>query len=262
VYAVIPRAGLGNCLFPWARAIARSYEWDARLLPPVWLQARVGPWLRRERDRRSYSRLFRRASVWARVEATTKLLVAERLDEQAAAAQGGPDYGQLVVIEGMTEGFSTLWPHRTLIGASFLASLKSAQPSCDLKSGSYTAIHVRRGDFNRVLDVTSRNRLTPIGWYTKQLGALRSGPGRPMATVVCSDGTDEELAELLSIPNVCRAASAGAAADLLTLSRASVILGSSSTFSAWGFFLGHGQLVLPEGCNHYLAGVPNVSEAS
>jgi hypothetical protein len=78
--------------------------------------------------------------------------------------------------------------------------------------------------------------------------------------VVCSDGTDDELQPLLALPGVVRSRSANALDDLRVLSRASLIVGSRSTFSAWGAFLGDVPLYVARGANHYLQGNPRVFE--
>ena len=53
-----------------------------------------------------------------------------------------------------------------------------------------------------------------------------------------SDGSDEELQSLLSIPNVERCYFGNAFADMWAISKCKFIIASDSTFSAWGAFLG------------------------
>ena len=55
VYADLPRTGLCNMLFPWARAVLYARNHSLPLLAPEWVKlGRIGPWLRGERDKRYY----------------------------------------------------------------------------------------------------------------------------------------------------------------------------------------------------------------
>lgn len=53
-----------------------------------------------------------------------------------------------------------------------------------------------------------------------------------------SDGTDEELRDLTSLPDVERVFFGNAIADIYAISKCCYMIGSDSTFSGWGAFLG------------------------
>src|SRR5882724_5405748 len=57
--AVLPRTGLGNRLFPWARCRVFSFTNQAPMLSPRWAQLKIGPLVRGEVDRRFYFDLFK-----------------------------------------------------------------------------------------------------------------------------------------------------------------------------------------------------------
>src|SRR6476620_11629916 len=57
-HAILPKAGLGNRLFPWARCRVFSLKNNVPMLRPTWAQLRIGPLLRGESDLRHYSDLF------------------------------------------------------------------------------------------------------------------------------------------------------------------------------------------------------------
>ena len=61
-----------------------------------------------------------------------------------------------------------------------------------------------------------------------------------------SDGSDEELEELLQLPKVSRLFTGSALGDILALSKCNAIIGSDSTFSGWGAFLGQVPVVFPK----------------
>src|SRR5438309_1148882 len=57
--AVLPRAGLGNRLFPWARCRVFSFASKVPMVSPRWTQLKIGPLLRNESDLRLYFNLFK-----------------------------------------------------------------------------------------------------------------------------------------------------------------------------------------------------------
>jgi hypothetical protein len=98
------------------------------------------------------------------------------------------------------------------------------------------AIHVRLGDF--VYGDSSRgNRRIDLDWYVGILRRLRENLGS-MSVALFSDGTDEELAELLAIDGVRRVTFGSSIADMIGLSRARIFIASGSTFSMWASYLG------------------------
>ena len=50
--------GLGNLLFPWARAVCISKRTNLRVIAPTWPQFKLGPVFRNEPDKRFYLNLF------------------------------------------------------------------------------------------------------------------------------------------------------------------------------------------------------------
>src|SRR5262245_16094370 len=57
-HAVLPRAGLGNRLFPWARCVIYAHLHALPVIAPSWVQMKVGPLVRGEIDLRLYHNLF------------------------------------------------------------------------------------------------------------------------------------------------------------------------------------------------------------
>lgn len=65
---------------------------------------------------------------------------------------------------------------------------------------------------------------------------LRHKPSQKFA--IFSDGTDEELSAIISLPNTQRVFFGNEYNDLYAISKCKMLVGSNSTFSAWGAFLG------------------------
>lgn len=62
---VLGRYGLTHGLLAWARASVWCEQNGAVMLAPFWLKLRIGPYLRRERDKRNYFMLFGRVTATA-----------------------------------------------------------------------------------------------------------------------------------------------------------------------------------------------------
>lgn len=239
------RAGLGNELFPALRAAEIAADVDGTLVPPRWFQLRVGPTLRGERDKRQYWRLFRAPTFEQRL-----------LRRRAEAAQRrGPGAGrpEVRVVAGMRDHYEPFsrsgeW-HRECL-------LRWARPGVvgPVRRDPYLSVHVRLGDFRRpeegASSVSTNNTSTPVGWYVRTLGTLRSA-GVDLPVLVSSDGEDSELDDLLRMPGVARSGARNALDEIVLLSRSEGILGSRSTFTSWGAFLGEAPLLVAPGGNAY-----------
>ncbi|MEY8687576.1 alpha-1,2-fucosyltransferase [Bacteroides sp. AN502(2024)] len=92
------------------------------------------------------------------------------------------------------------------------------------------AVHVRLGDYVPEMRVD-------INWYREVIeNIIKERPQQRFA--LFSDGSDEELRPLLTIPNVERCFFGNAFADMWAISKSKFVIASDSTFSAWGAFLG------------------------
>ena len=92
------------------------------------------------------------------------------------------------------------------------------------------AVHVRLGDYVPEMRVD-------ISWYRGVIESIiKDYPQQKFA--LFSDGSDEELQSLLSLPNVERCFFGNAFADMWAISKCKFVIASDSTFSAWGAFLG------------------------
>lgn len=92
------------------------------------------------------------------------------------------------------------------------------------------AVHVRLGDYPEHVRI-------PISWYKERVQEMaQAHPAYRFC--LFSDGSDEELAELMRMDNVRRVFFGNAIADIIAISRCCYLIGSDSTFSGWGAFLG------------------------
>ncbi len=247
--AVLPRAGLGNKLFPWARCRVFSLAYGIPMIAPTWTQVQLGPLLRRDRDARMYGDLFKSGPpgyvsglrrVWMRLNAGPS--VDEPADLRLLPAQRGGN--QSVVFRGAKNHFQSLtgWDGVLLRELRALTRARWVRHADDIGEVEI-GIHVRRGDFAEACsadDFINRGAIrTPIEWFIQSLRTIREIHGYALPAFVVSDAPDSALDVLLETEAVRRIYTGSAIGDLLVLSKAKLLIASGgSTFSGWAAFLG------------------------
>jgi hypothetical protein len=112
-------------------------------------------------------------------------------------------------------------------------------------------VHIRLGDFRPAsIDEIERgevNSRVPIDWYVHVVEKLRSALNENIPLLIVSDGTDSEVAAIMSSGRATRMNSRSAIGDLLVLASAGVLIASGSTFSMWGSFMGRMPVIWPKG---------------
>ena len=223
--------GLGNLLMFYAQAISYAHDNNVKLIHPTWPSLKLGPYIRREKDKRFYGDLFKSngdeitglKKFWLLLFSRKNVIMFDRY-------YGSMGDAGLLGREKATVIRNHLMKH-------------NAHPEYIRDIHDTIAIHVRLGDFFRVDEATLKNKAenssTPVYWYAKTLTKIRSALGRNIKACVFSDGTDEELALLLKLDNCERVFCGNALNDILTIATAPVLLASGSTFSNWARYLGN-----------------------
>lgn len=239
-YPVIPSAGMGNKLLPWARAEVFARKTGAKILSPHWMGLpRLGPWLFGEKDKRLYYRCFDNAEYVSGLRKFWILKTLPHIHEGEAC-----DLGECSVVVEFTGHVTTfftdilteddflrerLW---TIVKPHIRKIVDNASVS------PFAAVHVRRGDFGRAGFGTDDT------WYVKAIKAMLQLPeseGRSYIRIF-SDAQPRELEFLYrAFPSerFVFDSDRPAIADILLMSRAKALVCSShSTFSMWARFLG------------------------
>lgn len=210
-------SGLANGLFVWARAIIRAEEIGAKLISPTWFNISLGPYIRKELDKRHYVGLFIRGKQISGLK-KWYLLNFRKLNVE--------------VVEGMGDYFKSLLNHADLI-SSYIESHINPALLVSVKEFDFRdciAVHIRLGDY-------PENVRVPIEWYKQRIMMMRE-QNPSYRFLIFSDGRDEELSELTRITNVTRVNFGSAISDIIAISKCAYLIGSDSTFSGWGAFLG------------------------
>lgn len=246
-------AGLGTCLFPWARCKVYSQLTGARMLAPSWTRLRLGPLLRGGTSLRAYhsqilllNQFVARSAYLRGMRKAWVLARAQRIDEDQAPTTMPPLSATpplLVTFRGYGRLFEDLYPHRPLLLSELREEAQPRSIARAYQNRAAIAINVRCGnDFQAAAtpeDYFRRGAIkTPLEWFMRILDQVRACLGRDEPAVVVSDGTASQLAPLLVKPNVHFARPGAALSDLFTLAQSKVLLAAGgSSFSAWGAFL-------------------------
>src|SRR3989338_1286060 len=250
--ANLPHGGLGSRLFAWANSVIFSYKNNIPLLSPRWYQLKtIGPFLRKEEDKRMYFNLFNKKKgemaaffrVLLKLISLKKKLTVEMISKEFKNKKSL--LPQLYVFEGEGNYFGSLngWNDLLLKEIHEITKKKWLDKVAEFKEIPI-GMHIRRGDFTAVDEtrIASLESVVviqiPLPWYVNTLKRIRAEQGRNVPAYVCSDGRYEELKELLDLPNVTWIKTGSAIGDILTLSKSKLFLSSQSSFSGWISYFG------------------------
>jgi hypothetical protein len=248
-FCAIAAPGLGNCLFPLARAIAFAHENNALLITPEWFQLNIGPMLRGTKSRNcagDFRPLSADASGIYKVQA---LLKYPRYCEYEWAYRRNYTLGDqncVVEFSGMKDWFRSINQTRKVITEEVRMRLARTYEKYD----GYLGVHVRLGDFKvatrEELHAGARNVRAPFSWYIDVIKqCLREGSHK--GVVYFTDAKEAALSELLEACPGEISGFQGPINDMFSLASAETIVGTRSTFALWAYFFSDAKLCLPLG---------------
>lgn len=234
-----PGPGLGNLLFPIARALIGRQIHGGTFVYPTMRQVKIGPVLRGEIDKRTYGDVLRprRTSDWREWAAAHLVRAA---GEHALPAGGGANPGAdaRIVYEGLGDYFLALAGHAPMV-RQWLAA--NGQFSGLLAEDYDIAVHVRLADFTD--DDGSHdgfNIRQPWTWYRAALDEARRRSGKDAPTIrLFADVAPAQALSGIGTEGATVDAAGNALTAMMNLSRARILVTSRSTFSMWGAFLGN-----------------------
>ena len=138
-----PGPGLGNLMFPVARAIIHSERAGNIMISPTWTQLKIGPFLRREKDNRIYSKEFygRNLLEWRN---WFRAIFLPKVEESQLSSHARHADNYVVRFEGMGDYFKDIYDGRDLIKAWIG---QNARKNGEIFESYDVACHVRLGDF-------------------------------------------------------------------------------------------------------------------
>jgi hypothetical protein len=260
VVADLPRAGLGNILFVWAKALIFSRLNDLPLEIIGWDKFKLGPWLRGERSKRDYTDFFQNQIFSLekfRLELDIKLAPKSKkffnpLLESSYNREELSNYKFIIFnqIPHWSSYFEGIREHRDLVKSAINDMLQpSLRNRLDECTPPMIGVHVRLGDFRPIREDEDFREVggvrTPLQYFIETIDRLRKIHKDDLSVMVFTDGRAEEIEQLLNLPNVSLAPKNLDIVDMLLLSRSKVVVTSAgSTFGYWAGFLADAPLIM------------------
>jgi len=253
--------GLGNLLFCWARSIIFANKYNLKVISPTWFQLTFGPFIRFEKDKRSYLGLFKSHSdEIVFVEKLSVLLKAKKITEKDFFENIGfyTKSKEKYVISFTEMGdFNSIENKSSLISKYLKIITKNKhKKGLDFNFENSISIHVRKGDF------LTTKQSTPDDFFIDIIAGIRKYIGGEIKVYIFTDASDKDCSKLLtSIPNSEKLSFGSSIADILALSNSNILIGSkNSTFSWWAGFIGQIPMIWPNGTKIKIKTIENSKE--
>lgn len=254
VIAVIPRAGLGNRLLVWARALIFAHLNKSPLYIVGLNKLHIGPLLRGEKSKRFYINSFRfRLPIRDYYYYIKAYIKTNSVIIEPEIIQYNSTKKNLIVIfnkiPDWRDYFYGLKDHRDYIKLQLLKIInKNLLKKYSEAEVPHIGIHIRMGDFRKINHIEDMKFLglarTPIAYFIECIEKIRELKREQVPVTIFSDGNEDELSEILKLPYVKLYSSGNDLADLLILSKSKIIITSQgSTFSYWAAFLSDAYVI-------------------
>lgn len=255
VWCKVPKAGLGNQLFPIVTAILFAQKNNLPIYFTHYHQFKIGPYLRKEKSKRTYKNYFYfqkslLVDLFYRLQLSLFQNFFRVVEEPSLAAM--PNEKAVYVFKNIphwSDYFSKLKPYRLeaidvlnrIVRASILTNVAKMTPPT-------VGIHVRMGDFklfNPTISFAEQGSTrTPLAYFRNIIKVIQNTNNEIVSISVFSDGRISELQELLCIDNTTLIEGNKDIEDLLLLSKSKIIVVSvNSTFSYWAAFISNATII-------------------
>ena len=236
VIAKLPKAGLGNKLYIWAKAAIFSQVNNCNYYALGWTRPSLGSFLRKEKSNRLYLGQFCHQGIGIYFKLITKYLTSKPVIEPNLN-KFPQDENNLFVFNKITgvpdDSFKDFLAFRGYLKSEIRRIITNKVREIIFNSPvPIIGIHVRRGDFKFT------PWLTPIEYFRFRLIQIRQVAGIDLPATIFSDGSIEELSPLLNLPNVILVSNNPEIVDMILLSLSRILITCpASTFSNWASFL-------------------------
>lgn len=256
VICKLPRAGLGNQLFPLAKAAVFAHLNDLPMIVVGYNQLKIGPWLRREKTKRNYRGYFTFEKGWVgeRIEAwrLERYKSYEQINEPEVKKLDTTGRKAFVysAIPHWKDYFAGLKEHRELAIRLLQDMIREPiKRAVAAQTVPCIGVHIRMGDFRKLQageDFSSAGAVrTPEEYFIEIIEAIRKVNGRELPVSVFTDGYRHEFERLFSLGGIHLIEGNKDIVDLLLLSGSKIIVASAgSTFSYWSGFLSESPLIV------------------
>jgi len=259
VICKLPRAGLGNQLFPLFEALIFAEINKLPIKITGYNRIKIGPYLRREKTKRNYSNYFNFEKNIL-LEILDRFIIKYYLKMYFNVSH--PELKKLECdsknkiayvfhrVPDCEDYFYRLRPYRnkvkTIMERILNSSIKSLSDQCNnLELG----VHIRMGDFRKSLSADESKNVgtvrTPEEYFYNTIQLIVNGSISESKISLFTDGYKHEFNNLFTLNNIEMVEGNPDIVDLLLLSKSKIIITSShSTFSYWAGFLSDSPIIL------------------
>jgi len=262
----MPRAGLGHSMFTWAEAYRQYKLNEATFIHPHWLRVRIGPYLRREKEKMLYRKIMKTPdwgmSPW---QGRIILPLLKKVYDQGRHIENGQ---VLICTDNPPHSFEKFRGMEAELRDALLSISRVRSLTVMNTESPFVCVEYRSGDYKWIaeksgflaLDKRTQRGLdkwiyTPLDFFVDAAKTVRDIAGWQVPIVLSTDAHSEEITDLLGLGNVTLARDDSALLKMLEMSKASVTIMGSSNFAAWSWFLGSTLAVFPIGRQSFLHGL-------
>jgi hypothetical protein len=223
--------GIANCMFIAARGFVFSKKYNLELIEPTWFNLSIGPYIRNQKDKRHYNNLFK---PYGKLKGLKKIYLLNRYKHIPYFPGLITDKKCVIfIVEGLNNYFEEIVYEHKIVKEYFYKIIRPNifDKLSKIEFSNAIAIHVRMGDYPEQLR-------TPLLWYKKTIELINEITNNKYRFFLFSDGNEGEFKDLLLIENVQKLFFGNSIADILAISKCCFVIGSDSTFSGWGVYLG------------------------
>lgn len=241
-----PGPGLGNLLFPIARALIQDVKEDGSIfIYPTVPQLKFGPIFRLENDTRMYLSVFKSRSFFEWKNFLRMWMIVDQINEEDYdSSRAMENESRVIKYQGLGDYFHDLEGFESYIKRWVKKNM--IQPPSAFSS-SKIVIHVRQGDFSPFSqDKIDTCYKTPYEWYVKALEFARSSIKINEPILLLTDGDCVDVATQLGLgPSEYRVPPTqyNALHTIMLGANAEMLVASKSTFSMWMRFFGESQVL-------------------
>ncbi len=250
-----PPAGLGNNLFLWAKGVVFAHVNNCPFYISSWTKLHLGAVKRKENTYRFYFGYFNKPTISDFITFQLKSLNCDKkkitncleiIDTTKLQSN------TIFICDEMPHWknhFEGIKEYRHLVKTQFNEMLSNKIKNIlNQREKPFIGVHIRMGDFTKhnpaVPFATVGSTRTPLDYFIHLITQIRSFYNKDVPVTLFSDGSAQELEELLVLPNVKLSVGELDIVDMLLLSKSRIIIAAAgSTFSAWAGFLADAPMI-------------------
>lgn len=253
----LPKAGLGNQLFPLMKAYLFGQINNLGVIVTGYNQFRIGPYLRGDKSKRNYRKyfIFQKGILREQLDrlALLKYRHYQKQEEHSIEKITGDKKNKQYIFRDIphwSDYFKELKDNREEVIRLFWSILSpDFKLQLEKQAAPWIGVHIRRGDYRKLKEGEDFSKVgivrTPEEYFTNTIKSIRKVAGKDLPVSIFTDGYKDEFDQLFSVGNIKIVEGNQDIVDLLLLSKSKIIITSAgSTFSSWAGFLSNAPLIM------------------